>query len=84
MSRFKLQAIVSTSDLCVKVLFDNVAFASADQAALTGAPLLRHEVMTDGVMVAFMVRLSGSDQFSSVAFTQSAHHSASPWAAALI
>ncbi|RYP91659.1 hypothetical protein DL770_002225 [Monosporascus sp. CRB-9-2] len=60
-------------DLRVEVLPDNAALAAAGKAALSGAPLLRHEIVTDGVMMAFMDRLPGSDQFSSLVFTQPAH-----------
>ncbi|KAI1426134.1 hypothetical protein F5Y12DRAFT_310069 [Xylaria sp. FL1777] len=60
-------------DLRVEVLADNAALTAAGKAALTGAPLLRHEIVTDGVMMAFMDRLPGSDQFSSLVFTQPAH-----------
>ncbi|KAI1802212.1 hypothetical protein F4811DRAFT_573201 [Daldinia bambusicola] len=54
-------------DLRVEVLDANGATAS------TGAPLLRHEIVTDGVMMAFMDRVPGSDQFASLVFTQPAH-----------
>ncbi|KAI1819363.1 hypothetical protein F4861DRAFT_527236 [Xylaria intraflava] len=60
-------------DLRVEVLPNNAALAAEGKAALTGAPLLRHEIVTDGVMMAFMDRLPGSDQFSSLVFTQPAH-----------
>ncbi|KAI1171804.1 hypothetical protein F4777DRAFT_564071 [Nemania sp. FL0916] len=60
-------------DLRVEVLPDNAALAAAGQTALTGAPLLRHEIVTDGIMMAFTDRLPGSDQFSSLVFTQPAH-----------
>ncbi|KAI1643903.1 uncharacterized protein F4817DRAFT_348256 [Daldinia loculata] len=43
------------------------------ETASSGAPLLRHEIVTDGVMMAFMDRVPGSDQFSSLVFTQPAH-----------
>ncbi|KAI1406920.1 hypothetical protein F5Y13DRAFT_207166 [Hypoxylon sp. FL1857] len=42
-------------------------------AAPSGAPLLRHEIVTDGVMMAFMDRMPGSDQFASLVFTQPGH-----------
>ncbi|KAI0852453.1 hypothetical protein F5Y00DRAFT_273079 [Daldinia vernicosa] len=54
-------------DLRVEVLDANGATASS------GAPLLRHEIVTDGVMMAFMDRIPGSDQFASLVFTQPAH-----------
>ncbi|KAI0118163.1 hypothetical protein GGR51DRAFT_498337 [Nemania sp. FL0031] len=60
-------------DLRVEILPDNAALAAAGKAALTGTPLLRHEIVTDGVMMAFTDRLPGSDQFSSLVFTQPAH-----------
>ncbi|KAI1186325.1 hypothetical protein F5B17DRAFT_454606 [Nemania serpens] len=60
-------------DLRVEVLPDNAALAGAGKVALAGAPLLRHEIVTDGVMMAFMDRMPGSDQFSSLVFTQPAH-----------
>ncbi|KND88087.1 hypothetical protein TOPH_07326 [Tolypocladium ophioglossoides CBS 100239] len=56
-------------DLRVEVLPDNAALA----ATPSGAPLLRHEIVTDGVMMAFMDRVPGSEQFSSLVFTQPAH-----------
>ncbi|PNY27029.1 Uncharacterized protein TCAP_03025 [Tolypocladium capitatum] len=59
-------------DLRVEVLPDNATVTTAAEAA-SGAPLLRHEIVTDGVMMAFMDRVPGSDQFSSLAFTQPAH-----------
>ncbi|KAI0007428.1 hypothetical protein F4779DRAFT_592010 [Xylariaceae sp. FL0662B] len=54
-------------DLRVEVL------AANGVAAPSGAPLLRHEIVTDGVMMTFMDRLPGSDQFSSLVLTQPAH-----------
>ncbi|KAI0117300.1 hypothetical protein F4814DRAFT_459425 [Daldinia grandis] len=54
-------------DLRVEVLDANGATASS------GAPLLRHEIVTDGVMMGFMDRVPGSDQFASLVFTQPAH-----------
>ncbi|KAI2780789.1 hypothetical protein F4815DRAFT_469104 [Daldinia loculata] len=54
-------------DLRVEVLDAN------GETASSGAPLLRHEIVTDGVMMAFMDRVPGSDQFSSLVFTQPAH-----------
>ncbi|OTB15549.1 hypothetical protein K445DRAFT_352181 [Daldinia sp. EC12] len=54
-------------DLRVEVLDVN------GNAPSTGAPLLRHEIVTDGVMMAFMDRVPGSDKFASLVFTQPSH-----------
>ncbi|KIL90133.1 hypothetical protein FAVG1_06872 [Fusarium avenaceum] len=60
-------------DLRVEVVSNEVALKSAGLAPPEGAPLLRHEIITDGVMMAFMDRVPGSDQFSSLVLTQPSH-----------
>jgi hypothetical protein len=60
-------------DLRVEVVSNDAALKSAGQAPPEGAPLLRHEIVTDGVMMAFMDRVPGSDQFSSLVLTQPSH-----------
>ncbi|ENH66740.1 hypothetical protein FOC1_g10007390 [Fusarium oxysporum f. sp. cubense race 1] len=60
-------------DLRVEVLSNDSALKSAGQDPPAGAPLLRHEIVADGVMMAFMDRVPGSAQFSSLVFTQPAH-----------
>ncbi|KAI0890541.1 uncharacterized protein GGS22DRAFT_151187 [Annulohypoxylon maeteangense] len=60
-------------DLRVEVLADEAALISAGEDPPTGAPLLLHEIVTDGVMMAYMDRIPGSPQFSSLVFTQPAH-----------
>lgn len=60
-------------DLRVEVLSNDAALKSAGLAPPEGAPLLRHEIVTDGVMMAFMDRVPGSDQFSSLVLTQPSH-----------
>nr|RBQ94706.1 hypothetical protein FVER53263_07741 [Fusarium verticillioides] len=60
-------------DLRVEVLPDDSALRAAGQDPPAGAPLLRHEIVADGVMMAFMDRVPGSAQFSSLVFTQPAH-----------
>ncbi|KJZ70939.1 hypothetical protein HIM_09690 [Hirsutella minnesotensis 3608] len=60
-------------DLRVEVLADEDALRRADQGLPSGAPLLRHEIVTDGVMMAFMDRVPGSAMFSSLVLTQPAH-----------
>ncbi|KYK58974.1 hypothetical protein DCS_00101 [Drechmeria coniospora] len=60
-------------DLRVEVLPDNAALGRAGQEPPSGAPLLRHEIVTDGIMMAFMDRLPGSAQFASLVLTQPAH-----------
>lgn len=60
-------------DLRVEVLADEDAVRRAGNQPPTGAPLLRHEIVTDGVMMGFMDRLPGSPDFSSLVFTQPAH-----------
>ncbi|KAM0229922.1 hypothetical protein ACHAPO_009644 [Fusarium lateritium] len=60
-------------DLRVEVLSDDSALRAAGQDPPAGAPLLRHEIIADGVMMAFMDRAPGSAQFSSLVFTQPAH-----------
>ncbi|KAI0907854.1 hypothetical protein F4823DRAFT_626001 [Ustulina deusta] len=60
-------------DLRVEVLPNSEALAAAGEAAPSGAPLLRHEIVTDGVMLALMDREPGSDQFASLVLTQPAH-----------
>ncbi|KAK5996414.1 hypothetical protein PT974_01748 [Cladobotryum mycophilum] len=60
-------------DLRVEVLADDDAIVASGDTPPAGAPLLRHEIVTDGVMMAFMDRIPGSAQFSSLVFTQPAH-----------
>ncbi|PHH75716.1 hypothetical protein CDD82_4311 [Ophiocordyceps australis] len=60
-------------DLRVEVSPDEVALQRAGEDVPSGAPLLRHEIVTDGVMMAFMDRLPGSAQFASLVLTQPAH-----------
>ncbi|KAK8851148.1 hypothetical protein PGQ11_013627 [Apiospora arundinis] len=60
-------------DLRVEVLADADALRDAGVDPPTGAPLLRHEIVTDGVMMGFMDRVPGSADFSSLVFTQPAH-----------
>ncbi|KAF2144839.1 uncharacterized protein K452DRAFT_131062 [Aplosporella prunicola CBS 121167] len=60
-------------DLRVEVLPDDAALSAAGEEAPAGAPLLRHEIVTDGVMMGFMDRVPGSAQFASLVFTQPAH-----------
>ncbi|KAF4472342.1 hypothetical protein FALBO_752 [Fusarium albosuccineum] len=60
-------------DLRVEVISNDAALRAARQDSPTGAPLLRHEIVTDGVMMAFMDRVPGSAQFSSLVLTQPAH-----------
>lgn len=60
-------------DLRVEVISNDTALKVAGQDPPAGAPLLRHEIVTDGVMAAFMDRVPGSAQFSSLVLTQPAH-----------
>ncbi|GAB0138937.1 hypothetical protein EsDP_00007156 [Epichloe bromicola] len=60
-------------DLRVEVISNDTALKAAGQDPPAGAPLLRHEIVTDGVMMAFMDRVPGSAQFSSLVLTQPAH-----------
>ncbi|KAF5639339.1 hypothetical protein F52700_4191 [Fusarium sp. NRRL 52700] len=60
-------------DLRVEVLSNDSALKATGQDPPTGAPLLRHEIVADGVMMAFVDRVPGSAQFSSLVFTQPAH-----------
>lgn len=60
-------------DLRVEVISNDAALKAAGQGPPAGAPLLRHEIVTDGVMMAFMDRVPGSAQFSSLVLTQPAH-----------
>ncbi|KAI1277738.1 hypothetical protein F5Y07DRAFT_407274 [Xylaria sp. FL0933] len=60
-------------DLRVEVLPNSEALAATGEAPPSGAPLLRHEIVTDGVMLALMDREPGSDQFASLVLTQPAH-----------
>lgn len=60
-------------DLRVEVLSNDSALKATGQDPPAGAPLLRHEIVADGVMMAFMDRVPGSAQFSSLVFTQPAH-----------
>ncbi|KAM0193065.1 hypothetical protein ACHAPI_008014 [Fusarium lateritium] len=60
-------------DLRVEVLSNDSALRVTGQNPPAGAPLLRHEIVADGVMMAFMDRVPGSAQFSSLVFTQPAH-----------
>lgn len=60
-------------DLRVEVLSNDSALKAAGKDPPAGAPLLRHEIVADGVMMAFMDRAPGSAQFSSLVFTQPAH-----------
>ncbi|KAF4963306.1 hypothetical protein FSARC_8674 [Fusarium sarcochroum] len=53
-------------DLRVEVLCNDRALKAAGHAPPAGAPLLRHEIVTDGVMMAFMDRVPGSAQFPSL------------------
>lgn len=64
-------------DLRVQVLAaadaaDGIRPASDADAAL-GAPLLRHEIVADGVMMGLMDRVPGSPDFASLVLTQPAH-----------
>ncbi|KAI0409852.1 hypothetical protein F4802DRAFT_4033 [Xylaria palmicola] len=54
-------------DLRVEVL------PATGEAAPSGAPLLRHEIVTDGIMLALMDRAPGSDHFARLVLTQPAH-----------
>ncbi|KAF7550125.1 hypothetical protein G7Z17_g5929 [Cylindrodendrum hubeiense] len=60
-------------DLRVEIVSNDTALKAAGQDPPLGAPLLRHEIVTDGVMMAFMDRVPGSAQFSSLVLTQPAH-----------
>ncbi|KAM4064408.1 hypothetical protein HRG_006221 [Hirsutella rhossiliensis] len=60
-------------DLRVEVLADDSALRSAGEDPPAGAPLLRHDIVTDGVMMAFMDRVPGSSQFASLVLTQPSH-----------
>ncbi|KAK8118451.1 uncharacterized protein PG998_003077 [Apiospora kogelbergensis] len=60
-------------DLRVEVLADADALRDTGVDPPTGAPLLRHEIVTDGVMMGFMDRVPGSPEFASLVFTQPAH-----------
>ncbi|KAK7999628.1 hypothetical protein PG990_012228 [Apiospora arundinis] len=60
-------------DLRVEALADADALRDAGVDPPTGAPLLRHEIVTDGVMMGFMDRVPGSPDFASLVFTQPAH-----------
>lgn len=60
-------------DLRVEVLADGDALSAAGDETPAGAPLLRHTIVADGVMMAFMDRVPGSAQFGSLVFTQPAH-----------
>ncbi|KAI1457414.1 hypothetical protein F4805DRAFT_178108 [Annulohypoxylon moriforme] len=60
-------------DLRVEVLPDDAALLNVGEDPPTGAPLLLHEIVTDGLMMGFMDRVPGSPQFSSLVFTQPAH-----------
>lgn len=62
-------------DLRVQVLADgdDGTRAASDDDAPAGAPLLRHEIVTDGVMMGFMDRVPGSPEFGSLVFTQPPH-----------
>lgn len=60
-------------DLRVEVLPDPTALKSSGQDLPAGAPLLRHEIVADGVMMAFIDRVPGSAQFSSLVLTQPSH-----------
>ncbi|KAF4456302.1 hypothetical protein F53441_1547 [Fusarium austroafricanum] len=60
-------------DLRVEVISNDTALKAAGQDPPAGAPLLRHEIVADGVMMAFMDRVPGSAQFSSLVFTQPSH-----------
>lgn len=60
-------------DLRVEVLPDGKALQDIGQDLPAGAPLLRHEIVTDGVMMGFMDRVPGSADFGSLVFTQPAH-----------
>ncbi|KAI1634232.1 hypothetical protein F4809DRAFT_537751 [Biscogniauxia mediterranea] len=60
-------------DLRVEVISNDTALEAAGQDPPAGAPLLRHEIVADGIMMAFMDRVPGSPQFSSLVLTQPAH-----------
>ncbi|KOS19909.1 hypothetical protein ESCO_005595 [Escovopsis weberi] len=60
-------------DLRVEVLADEKALKASNENPPSGAPLLRHEIVSDGVMMGLMDRLPGSAQFASLVFTQPAH-----------
>ncbi|KAL6786734.1 hypothetical protein J3E68DRAFT_420442 [Trichoderma sp. SZMC 28012] len=60
-------------DLRVEVLPDEDALRAAGEEPPEGAPLLRHNIVTDGIMMGFMDRLPGSNQFGQLVFTQPAH-----------
>ncbi|KAM0513228.1 hypothetical protein ACHAPE_008076 [Trichoderma viride] len=60
-------------DLRVEVLAEEEAIRAAGEEPPSGAPLLRHEIVTDGIMMGFMDRLPGSNEFGSLVFTQPAH-----------
>ncbi|KKP05410.1 hypothetical protein THAR02_02515 [Trichoderma harzianum] len=60
-------------DLRVEVLPDEDALRAAGEEPPAGAPLLRHDIVTDGIMMGFMDRLPGSNQFGQLVFTQPAH-----------
>ncbi|KAL6823366.1 hypothetical protein V8C40DRAFT_280067 [Trichoderma camerunense] len=60
-------------DLRVEVLPDEDALRAAGEEPPAGAPLLRHNIVTDGIMMGFMDRLPGSNQFGQLVFTQPAH-----------
>lgn len=46
---------------------------ASDDEPPAGAPLLRHEIVADGVMMGFMDRVPGSPDFSRLLFTQPPH-----------
>ncbi|KAF5654494.1 hypothetical protein FHETE_11297 [Fusarium heterosporum] len=65
-------------DLRVQVLAAGAASSASggsnsSTAPPDGAPLLRHEIVTDGVMLGFMDRVPGSADFSTLVFTQPPH-----------
>lgn len=60
-------------DLRVEVPADEAALRSAGEDRPAGTPLLRYEILTDGVMMAFTDRVPGSSQFASLVLTQPAH-----------
>lgn len=59
--------------LRVEVLSNGSALKAAGHDLPAVAPLLQHEIVADGVMMAFMDRAPGSAQFSSLVFAQPAH-----------
>ncbi|KAI1270211.1 hypothetical protein F5Y18DRAFT_367537 [Xylariaceae sp. FL1019] len=55
-------------DLQVTVMTD-----SKDSPGANGTPLLRHEIVSDGIMLGLFDRVPGSDSFQRLVFTQPSH-----------